>query len=118
MPVQLCPKCQQKVWIGEDGGCPNCKGTADSLALPKRKPWAAIALVLFIAGCLLVSVINMTTDAIHQNGLARGLSYGVAAAGIFIFGFGAVAKQQALITWGVLIAALGGALAVVSRLVN
>jgi hypothetical protein len=28
MATQVCPKCQQQVWIGDDGTCPNCKGDA------------------------------------------------------------------------------------------
>ncbi len=28
MAVQVCPKCEKQVWIGDDGTCPNCKGAA------------------------------------------------------------------------------------------
>jgi uncharacterized protein YbaR (Trm112 family) len=29
MPILVCPKCQQPVWIGDNGICPTCKGTSD-----------------------------------------------------------------------------------------
>jgi predicted Zn-ribbon and HTH transcriptional regulator len=55
MPVQVCPKCQQQVWMGVDGACPNCKGApppaqADASAKKPRTiaPYIGGALI-FIA---------------------------------------------------------------------
>ena len=53
MPAQVCPKCQQQVWIGSDGTCPNCKGAGPkSQAGPSPKarsiaPYIGATLIFF-----------------------------------------------------------------------
>ena len=74
--------------------------------------------VVVLAAIFLGAAISATIDEIHRKGLGQGLSYGVGAIGIVIFAFGALSKQQALIKYGFLIAALGGIINLSLRLAS
>jgi hypothetical protein len=116
MPLQECPKCQHRVWVGDDGICPICKGNSDAVPFNQARRKEAIVVALVVAGLFLCAAITATIEEIQKTGFGLGsLCYGVAAIGIAIFGFGALSKQQALIKWGFLIAALGGTIKLLLR---
>jgi hypothetical protein len=38
MAMLVCPKCHQRVWMGDDGICPTCKGVEDARSILQREP--------------------------------------------------------------------------------